>query len=374
MKAFKKYLIFFIIPMVIIILWLGGVFEPKVSPGEKLLKPRVIKNVNTITVSESAPVEEEFDGIVSAKNQAAIATRLMAKVIGVFVNDGECVRRGQLLVKLDDSDISNMVAQANYGAAQARDQLKAAEANLEAISKTYQRFKSLIKSGAVTRQEYDEVKAKYEGAKAMVEQAKNAILGAKAGEGAAAANLAYANIRAPFSGCIYMKNVHVGDIASPGMPLMMINKPPYRVEVALPEKYLNKINVGQTLKVYISGIDKTVDGKVEEVSKALNPMSHTFDIKINLPNEVGIESGLYAKVYIPKNKEKIITIPASSLFKWDDIDAVWLVDKNNIAHMQFVRLGRKVGNNYVILSGLKPGDKIVSNNVYNVCDKCKIGE
>jgi len=374
MNAFKKYVLYFLIPMVLVILWLGGFFEHKISPGEKPLKPKVISNVKVITVSSSTPIEEEFEGVVSAKNHAAISTRLMSKVLGVYVKDGDCVKRGQLLVKLDTKDISSMVAQANYGAKQAEDQMKAAEANLQAISKTYQRFQKLIKTGAVTEQEYDEVKAKYEAAKAMVEQAKNAIMAAKAGASAAGANLAYANIIAPFSGCIYMKNVNVGDIAAPGMPLMMIDKPPYRVDVALPEKYINKITPGQTLKVYIGGIDKTVEGTVKEVSKALNPMSHTFDVKIDIPNQDGITSGLYAKVYIPKSQETVVTIPKDALFKWDDIDAVWLVDKNNITHMQFVKLGQKVGDSYVVLSGLKPGDRIVEGNVYNVCDKCKIGE
>ncbi len=374
MKGFTKYVFYFLIPMVVLVLWLGGFFEHKISPGEKPIKPKVITGINIITVNASAPVLDEFDGTVSAKNQAAIATRIMSKVLGVYVKDGDCVKRGQLLVKLDSKDISSMVAQANYGAKQAQDQLKAAQANLEAVSKTYHRFQKLIKSGAVTEQEYDEVKAKYEAAKAMVEQAKNAILGARAGALAAGANLNYANITAPFSGCIYMKNVHSGDVAAPGMPLMMIDKPPYRVEVSLPEKYLNKITPGQTLNVYISGMDKTVQGTVSEVSKALNPISHTFDVRIDIPQNAGIESGLYAKVYIPKSNEKNIIIPKSALFKWGDIDAVWLVDKNNIAHMQFVKVGQQIGDNYVVLSGLKSGEHVVSGNVYNVCDKCKIGE
>lgn len=374
MKGFLKYFLFLILPLTVIVLWLSGVLNPRISPGEVKEKHKVITGftVLPVTVSNNASFRE-LDANVVAKNQAAIATRIMGKVLEVPVKNGECVKAGTLLVKIDTSDIQGMAQQAYYGQKQAEDALKAAKANLDVMSKTYNRFKKLLSENAVTKQEFDEVKAKYEAAKAGVEQAEAAVKSAQGGLAAASANLKYGAIRAPFDGCISMKTVHKGDLASPGIPLMMLSSPPYEIDLNLPASYFGKVKVGDTFPVVVENIPKQIKATVVEVSSAVDPMSRTFLVKLSLPNEKGLTSGLFAKVLVPSYSQKeTVLIPESAIYKWNDLTAVWLVDKNNIAHLQFVRLGQRYGNEIEVLSGLNPGDRIVVNNVYKVCDSCKI--
>jgi RND family efflux transporter MFP subunit len=169
-------------------------------------------------------VETPYIGQVVADQRAEISSRIMGRVLKVYVKEGECVKAGRLLVSIDESDVQAQVNAIEQQRKQAEKVYESALVQYEAVKKTYERYSALLNQSAITQQEFDQVKAQFESAKAQVEQAKAGIEALKAQKSAIVSNLAYANLTAPFDDCVVQKNVDVGDLAVPGQPLFDLRK------------------------------------------------------------------------------------------------------------------------------------------------------
>ena len=169
----------------------------------------------------------------------------MGFVKKVHVNVGDKVRKGQLLISINNADLQAKKGQVNAGITQAKTAFNNAEKN-------YNRFKNLFESKSVTQKEMDDMTANYEMAKAGLESAnqmKNEIN----------AQFAYSNITAPFSGVVTSKNIESGDMANPGMPLISIETPKeFEVIAMVPETEISQIKKGTTVSVIVKSMDKTL--------------------------------------------------------------------------------------------------------------------
>ena len=373
MKGFVKYTLFLLLPIVLIILWLSGVFHPKIH-AEEVERP--VKYVSGLEVEKVKVIKEvpvSYLGTVIATDRAEVSSRVMGYIVKEFVKEGDYVKKGKTLYVIDPRDIqaqTNIYKQRIY---QAKKNYLAAKANFEAVKKTYERFKKLLKEGAVTQQEFDQVEAKFKAAKAQLEAAKAEIEVAKQAYKASLAQLSYVKIKAPFSGYVVKKIADKGDIARPGMPLLILERPPYKVEVALPERLYGKVKVGNELVVRIDTLNKTFKGKVVEVEGAVDPRSRTFKIKVLIGNEK-LKSGIQAKVFlIEKLTEPTILIPSKAVYKRWDFTGVWVVKPDNTLELRLVRLGREFDGYYEVLSGLSQDERIVVEGIEKACEGCKIG-
>ena len=344
--------------MTVTVAWLGGLFHPKIAPAEVQKQPKEVKGlkVETVKAEEIQPLAE-FSGTVIAKETARISTRIAGFVEKTFVDVGDKVKKGQLLMVIDPKDLLARKEALLH-------QIEATKARAWAAKRSYERLKSLKRVGGVTEQQIDWAKAQYEAL-------ENAVKALQASIKEIDNNLKYAKIKAPYDGYVIAKYANVGDFVSPGRLLLVIDKPPYDVEVYLPERFLGSVKVGQTLEVEVSG--KTVKGRVKKVTNAVDPMSRSFYVKISLPENCNVVSGksVYVKVPEPK-KVKGIFIPKSAIFKWGDFTAVYVVDKNGILHLRFVRLGLERDGKIEVLSGLKEGERIIVEGVNRACDGCKV--
>jgi len=315
--------------MTVTVAWLGGLFHPKIAPAEVQKQPKEVKGlkVETVKAEEIQPLAE-FSGTVIAKETARISTRIAGFVEKTFVDVGDKVKKGQLLMVIDPKDLLARKEALLH-------QIEATKARAWAAKRSYERLKSLKRVGGVTEQQIDWAKAQYEAL-------ENAVKALQASIKEIDNNLKYAKIKAP-----------------------------YDVEVYLPERFLGSVKVGQTLEVEVSG--KTVKGRVKKVTNAVDPMSRSFYVKISLPENCNVVSGksVYVKVPEPK-KVKGIFIPKSAIFKWGDFTAVYVVDKNGILHLRFVTLGLERDGKIEVLSGLKEGERIIVEGVNRACDGCKV--
>ncbi|SHK20896.1 efflux RND transporter periplasmic adaptor subunit [Thermocrinis minervae] len=370
MKGYLKY-IGFLVVIGLLVAWFVGAFKHKepayLVEGQK----RTVQGLKVGSPTLSQTRIEAFSGSVVADQTAHISTRIMGKVQKVYVKEGDFVKAGQLLVSVDASDVLSQASAVEKQITQAQEAYKAALANYEAVKKTYERYEALLKEGAVTQQEFDQVKAQYEAALAGVRQAQAGIEALKYQRQAVASNLNYATLRAPFSGYVTVKNVNEGDIAVPGQPLLTLEKSPYKVEFYLPERYLGKIKPGQIFDVQVDPVG-VVKGRVVEVSPALDPMSRTFRVKLLLEDNPSVRSGMYAKLLIPE-EGKTILVPESAIYRRHDFTGVFVVRPDNTLELRFVKLGQKVGDMVEVLSGLEGNERIVIEGVEKACDGCRIG-
>ncbi len=387
MKSVVKFVVFFIVPIIILILWIGGFFSHRVQPGYAAVEGKVVQGVKTAKVeTQSTRGFYTVDGTVMANNNAKVATKIMGKILKINVKEGDRVKEGQVLALIDTSDIQQNIKEAkaaleelSKGREEALAGLKAAKAGYEFAKRTYERFKNLYKDNAVSKQQLEEIETKMIAAKSQYEavQAKLKQLDAKEKQVRAKLKFAeimkgYGVIKAPFDGIVIKKMNDVGDMAAPGMPLFVIGDNDLRFFAQIDESFVDRVNIGDTFDIHIDSINKTVKGTVVEKNSNIDPMSRSFSVKMKIPYVDGISSGMYGKFYIPTEAEKEVFIPKSAIVKWGQLDAVYKVDKEGILHLTFVKLGKTVGDKVQVLSGVQSGDEIVVSGTENACDGCKI--
>ncbi len=387
MKSIIKFVLFFIVPIGIFILWIGGYLSPRVEPG--YAKEEVKKVVKLPTEKVKAQLVEKFyqvDGSVISNNNAKVATKLMAKILKINVKEGDYVKKGQLLAVLDDSEIKQNIKEAKAALeelSKAREEalsgLKGAEAAYQFAKRTYERFKNLYRENAVSKQQLEEIETKMIGAKAQVDAIKAKLKQLDAKEKQVKAKLKYAQImqgyayvKAPFDGVIIKKMNDVGDMAAPGMPIFIIGDKNLKFISMIDESLINKVNIGDTVNIEISTIGKRYKAKIVEKSNSIDPMNRTFTVKAKLPQDPSLKPGMYGKIKIKVGENKKIIIPLTALIKWGQLDAVFTVDKDGIAHLTFVKTGEISNGNVEIISGLKEGTEIVVSDVEKACEGCKV--
>lgn len=328
-----------------------------VSCGGNETKKTVVDNGPTIAVTvEKAGGNNNSpfitsSGKVQAANSAELSTRMMGYVTKTYADVGDNVKKGQLLIAINNTDLQAKKAQIEANIIKAKAGFKNAE-------KDYNRFQNLYAQNSASQKEMDDITANFEMAKASlnaVEQMKNEIN----------AQFAYSNIRAPFSGVITNKFIKKGDMANPGMPLISIEgKGGFEVMAMVPESEISKIKKGTQVDVLVKSLNKTIKGKVSEVSASAKNTGGQYLVKIDLDKtKTNILSGMFATVQFPIEKTQksthVVLIPTSALVQKGELKGVYTVSKTNTALLRWLRLGRSFGDNIEVLSGLSADENYI---------------
>ena len=304
---------------------------------------KVESNGNNPFVSASGKIE--------ATNSANLSTRMMGFVNKVHVKVGDKVRKGQLLVSINNTDLQAKRAQVNAG-------ITEATAAFNNAQKDYDRFKSLFADNSASQKEMDDMTANYEMAKARLEganQMKNEIN----------SQFAYANITSPFSGVITNKFIDAGDMANPGMSLIAVEAPgKFEVTAMVPESEISQIKSGTTVDVLVKSLGQTVKGKVTEVSTSAKNTGGQFLVKAHLDKtDAKLLSGMFATVQFPvekTSKTNMVLIPNSSIVTKGQLSGVYTVSQSNTALLRWLRLGRTYGDQVEVLSGLNADESYIT--------------
>lgn len=331
------------------------------NPSEERIensKPAVAVTVATVNSEHNSPFLTA-SGTVDAVNSATLSTRMMGFVDNIHVNVGQKVSKGQLLVSINNSDLSAKQAQANAGIMEAQ----AAYTNAE---KDYQRFQNLFNNNSATQKELDDMRAHYEMARARLE-------GARQMKNEVESQFAYSNLRAPFSGVVTNRYIEVGDMANPGMPLISVESPgEFEVTASVPEMEISKIKSGADVSVLLKSINAEVPGKVTEVSSSATHTGGQYLVKVVLDkSDVEIFSGMYATVRFPVEKTSeatLVLVPTEALVHRGELTGIYTVSQSNTAILRWLRLGRTYGDHVEVLSGLSAEDAYIvsaDSKLYN---------
>lgn len=370
---------------------------------QKTATPTVVKDVQVSKVTLSSISDYyEATGTVKAKTSTVISANMMGRITSMLVHEGEQVRAGQLLVEIDNRDARTQLEKARAGLKEAQaafseteQAISAAEAGKDAATAneqlaavTFQRFQNLLDYGSVSRQSYDEAKAKHQVAKAEVERADKTlqtlvakksqvaakIEQAKADIANAEVYVGYARITSPVNGVITAKQAEVGAIATPGAPLLMIDDTSqYRLEAAVEESQLGKVRLGNSVKVKIDAISANeLAGTVVEIIPAADPSSRSYTVKIALPANGLLRSGLYGVARFPSGAKQAIEISQSSIVQRGQLTSVFVVDDAGVARLRLVKTGKTSDGQVEILSGLSEGERVVISNTEKISDGNKV--
>ncbi len=321
------------------------------------------------------PEINEVMGTVRAQTSSVIASKLMGTVRRILVVEGQKVDAGELLVALDQRQVSAQLQQAEAALAEARkaevaanSALESARAGAELARTNDTRYLAMLAEQAVAQQEADTVSTGYRQAQAAlnqakamaaaarsrVEQARAAVAGAKVSSGDA-------SVTAPYKGIITAKLVDVGDLASPGMPLLKIEKTGgYQVELEIPEARIQHIRIGETVVVQIPAAEgPALEGKVETIAPSADTQSRSFLVKARLPDAPHIKSGMFARVAIPAGVESMMLVPLTAIVHQGQLTGIFTLDDEQTARFRLLRTGRTIGDSIEVLSGLMEGTRYV---------------
>ena len=361
--------ILFLSPFVICLAGCGDVsHEPEsATPGV----PTVSVSVVTPAVQQW-PAIYEATGTVRARSSATIAAKWMGYVREVKVQVGDRVREGQLLVVLDARDLDASANRAGAAREEVRSTIPeadsavaAAKANLDLVQATFKRMNELYEKKSISDQEFDEASAKLKAAQAAFEmaRAKRTQLDSKLAQAdqevrAAQVTRSYAEVQAPFAGIVTAKSVDPGNLAAPGAPLLTIERDGYRLEASVEASKLGAIHPGQAVSVTLDGIDRSIDVRVSEIVPAVEAASRAYIVKIDLPAEPGMRSGIFGRARFQLGSRGVLAIPAGAVTERGQLQSV-LVAENGVARTRLITLGDKAKEQVEVLSGLSAGEKVI---------------
>ncbi len=283
--------------------------------------------------------------------RAHVSTRMMGWVSRIHVREGDAVRAGQALLSIDDKDLRARREQAEAGVREA----EAVVANAEA---TAARFRNLHERKAVSKQQLDDVTTGLERARAGLAQAQ-------AARAEAGVHLGYLNLVAPAAGVVTRRMVEVGDMASPGQPLMYVDQlDRLKVVAAVGERDVSLIAAGDTARIAVTSLDGAVfAAPVARVIPSANPGSRTYDVELYLEHpDPRLRPGMFARVDLTTGERRGVLVPRSALVVRGQLTGVFLADDDGTARLRWVRLGDERDGMVEVLSGLSGGETVVTGS------------
>ncbi|MGQ1910093.1 efflux RND transporter periplasmic adaptor subunit [Marinifilum sp. RC60d5] len=356
---FKKYLF---------IATAGVIFFGLQSCGDKpnakeSSKADVVVTLKTAKI-ENRPELLSFSGKIEAETHSNLGTRIMGQIARIYVEPGQKVKKGQLLIQIKDKDIQAKKSQVKAN-------MLKAEAAYSNAKKDFDRFSILFEQKSASQKEMDDVSTAYNMAKAELEAVKQAEVEVNE-------MLAYTAIKAPYNGVITRKYMNEGDLASPGMPLLALEKPgEYKVMARIPETEISKIEKNDLVKVRVSALNNIeIEGIVTEVNPSALYTGNQFEAKIVLRPDVEqkgkIYSGMFANVLLEKGGMPSIMIPENVLVKKGQLTGVYTLSQSGTAMLRWIRIGNTSNNMVEVLSGLSDNEQYIASYKGKIWDGAKV--
>lgn len=304
--------------------------------------------VRVVAAAPAAVADQvEVTGSLHGAREAVLSAKVMGTVTAIRKTAGEAVRRGEVVIVLDDREVAGNIGQAEGALAQAKAAAALAGSNL-------QRFEQLKERGAASQLELDQARYAHETAQGAVRQAEAAV-------STASSYKSYAQVPAPFDGQIVDRMIEVGDLAAPGRPLMRIEDvTTLRLHVSLAEDKASAAQPGIQVEVTIPSLPgRTFTGTVAEVVPAVDPATRTQLVKIDLPEDATLRSGLFARARFTTGSRQTLSLPKDALVRRGGLTGVFVDDAGHAAFRLVELADSRPGDTIEVLSGLKAGDRVI---------------
>jgi len=307
------------------------------QPAPDAAPPRPALTVTADTVATTFAAE----GTVQARHRAEISTRLMARVAEVPAEIGTRIRAGQTLIRLGVEDIAAHRAKAEAA-------VTAAAAARDEAARMAARMDTLHAEDAVSRVQRDQARLGRTQAESQLAMAEAALREVETAAG-------YARIVAPFDGVVVARSVDPGDLAAPGMPLLVVESTgPREVVLAVSPELAAGLRDGATVDVTTRDGRRT-DGVIRAVAGGADPQTRTVEVRVAVPADW--PTGVSATALVPSGSRPAVTIPADAVVRRGQLTGVRVVTGDAVT-LRWIRLGRTVGNQVEVLSGLEAGERI----------------
>jgi RND family efflux transporter MFP subunit len=378
----RRKLFYWIAAFLIIImtafLYLEGIFTPAVSVE--------VANVVKMYPSQTFTLLNA-SGYVVAQRKAALASKVTGLLVSITVEEGSRVKKGQIIARLENEDVTAARNQAEANLNVARHNLEQAKAELQDATLSFNRFKELLTHDYVSRADYDASEARYKRAIAAVDAAEATVKANTAALKAANVAIEYTLIRAPFDAVVLTKDADVGDIVTPigaaaeakAAVVTIADMESLQVEVDVSESNLGNVRVGQPCEIQLDALpDLRFRGVVHMIVPTADRSKATVMVKIRfidkdpriLP-EMSAKAAFLSRSIKPEEQKPRTVINTHALVTRKGKNIVFLI-KDNRAFEIPVTIGEKLGDMIEVLSGVKTGDKVVLKPISKLRDGKRI--
>lgn len=386
----------------------GSKANARKDETSKAAEPAAIEVTTAAAIARDLPRFFEATGSLVGDQQTDVAPSIAGKVVAIGVDLGSYVKRGQMLVKLDDVDLKLRVAQANAQVEQAKAALREAEEKiglrpgqpvnlnslpevqtarlaLDLAEKNLRRAEKLIESGDVSRSAYDEQKAKRDQLKeayeaelsearqnlAAVGNARASVANAESQLNLARRNLSYALVFSPIDGFVAERTADLGEYVAPTAKVATIVKTnPLRIRIDIPEQAIPEVKVGQSVSLVTSAWpEKNFSGRVARTAPSVSVESRTLTVEAEIENSSGaLKPGQFATVRILQSRpEPAVLVPARAIRTEAGASRLFVI-KNGRAEQRLVQLGITEGDLIEVKAGVTADEQVATSNVEQLSD------
>jgi len=306
----------------------GGMPAMQVVAVEAKTQPvtESLSLIGSIVANEMVEIKPETEGIVQE----------------VGFDEGKAVEQGQLLIRLDDTKLAASVAEA--------------ESNFKLSTANFERAKQLLKDTLVSQQEFDQAAATFDLNRATLELKKRQLKDTR--------------ILAPFAGVTSARHVSPGQVITRDTVLTaLVDLDPVKVEVNVPERYLQQLKIGQALEFTVAAFPgEKFKGEVYFISPQIDPSLRTALVKARIPNaDHKLRGGMFASLDLTLQvRDAAIVIPEPALMSNGDNFSVFVVDAESKAQLRPVQVGIRLAGRAEILKGVSAGEKVIVEGVQKV--------
>ena len=332
-----------------------------IKPGQTEESQPVISDLATATVETGkAALQRSLNGTIEAPDQSRLMARLPGRVAKILIHEGQTAKAGAAILILDQQTATDEMDAAQSAVDAAAGNLAEAETRQQLTSRTLQRYQQLKEGEAVTGQEFDQVKNEDEAARQKVLSAQANLSRARSSLQAARVLAAQVKVAAPFDARINRILVDAGSTVMPGTPLVQFDRiGPWQVSLNVPESLVDQFRPGSEYDVEIPSAGLRLKGVLARIYPAADPVTRTLTVKLALPEGTTLNSGLFAKIYIPTAGLESLFVPSSAIVTRGQLTSVYVVADGTL-HYRLVRIGKTLDDQTEILSGLSPGETIVT--------------
>ncbi len=370
--------------------------------------PPAVEVSTAAAIKRDLPRFFEATGSLAGDQQTDVAPQTAGKVVAVGVDIGSPVKRGQMLVRLDDAElklrVDQSVAQLEQAKAAVRQaeekiglrpnqafdpnrvaEVAAAKVTLDLAEKNLTRAEKLIESGDVSRSFYDDARARrdqlreqYEVQLAQARQnfagvavARTNVANAESALALARKNLSYANIPSPIDGFVTERTADLGEYVSPQQKVAtVVRTNPLRIRIDIPEQAIQEVQVGQSVSITTSAWpDRNFSGRIARIAPNVSATSRTLTVEAEIENSGGaLKPGQFATVRILQPRsEPAVLVPARSVLTQAGVARVFVI-KDGHAEQRLVQTGQTEGDLIEIKNGVAADEQVATSNLEMLSD------
>ena len=325
-----------------IIIALGLVlFSACNSSGNTVVEEKELPAVKVVEAKEEMVNQvAEYTGNIEPFVKNNISSSVAQRIEKIYVEVGSYVKKGQLLVQMENINYAN------------------ARIQLENIKTDLARTEALYKAGGISQQQYDQLKTQV---KIAEENISNLDRNTK--------------LLSPINGVVTARNFDNGDLAV-GQPILTVMQlQPVKIMVAVSEEFYPVVKNGTPVEITLDVYNgKKYSGKVSLVYPTIDPATRTFQTQVSIPNQsMEVRPGMFARAKVELGAKKRVVVPDKAVIKQQGTNDkyVFILEGDTVKYVK-IEMGRRVGTNYEIISGIEAGQKVVVAGMNSLIDNAKV--